>query len=314
MVTDINNIELILTIDLIFIIIDYLDGLDRLKFCQIYKNDKIISKIKIIGDNFWDSDLEFIFNLKELKYLDISGSELITNCGIEKLKSLTNLTHLSLKSLTDIDNTCIHLVLKYLTKLNYLNLNSCSQITDSGLKALTKLSDLTHLDLGNCSQITDLGLESIDKFEYLNYLDISGYIHLYKDDYTSGIRPQFYCVTDDSLKHIGRLSNLTHLVLSQITDFSPEGFYEIGRLSHLKYLDISYCDITEDYMDMLTNLTELTYLNLSCGLITELDFIIRLTNLIHLDLSNCRKLFICKFHQIATLTKLKVLSLSNVVL
>ena len=57
-----------------------------------------------------------------------------------------------------INNEALSQILPMLPKLQSLDLNGCTQITDAGLAHLTRLTSLKSLILAFCHQITDVGL------------------------------------------------------------------------------------------------------------------------------------------------------------
>jgi hypothetical protein len=79
---------------------------------------------------------------------------------LEKISSLSNLTHLSLGVNSAISNIGLS-HLSSLQKLTYLDLGKKSAISDVGLSYLSSHSNLTYLSLGRFSSITDQGISHL---------------------------------------------------------------------------------------------------------------------------------------------------------
>ncbi len=123
--------------------------------------------------------------------------------------------------------------------------NVCDQIegyvggwkisTDENLKCLVTVHpDLSNLDLSKYNQLTDEGLEHLCSLKKLKILNLSG-------------------TNITSLDLVAKLENLEELNLSycyKITRSAP-----LGKLTHLKHLDLSGCVNIED-RELLRNILD----------------------------------------------------------
>jgi len=96
-------------------------------------------------------------------------------------KTCNSLQVLDLEGSSDVSDDGIRYLSKsanLLAKLKELGLQKCKHITDNGVKALTKFQYLETLNLTSCEKITDAGLKYIAKSQFLRkslmHLDFSG--------------------------------------------------------------------------------------------------------------------------------------------
>ena len=75
---------------------------------------------------------------------------------------LPSLTALDLQGCTQISDTGLSAVAQHLTSLTSLDLSGCGQISDTGLSAVAQhLTSLTSLNLSGCELISDTGLSAL---------------------------------------------------------------------------------------------------------------------------------------------------------
>jgi hypothetical protein len=76
-----------------------------------------------------------------------------------------------------------------------MNLQSCQNITDAGVQALSALSGLKHLNLSGCDKITDAGVQALSALSSLQHLNL------------------VCCgkITDAGVQALSALSDLQHL-------------------------------------------------------------------------------------------------------
>lgn len=74
----------------------------------------------------------------------------------------------------DVTNDTLKMVSEFLPKIEMLNLEGSTQITDEGLGYLTNLKNLKTLNLMDCHKITKLGLDYLKKIENLSKLNLIG--------------------------------------------------------------------------------------------------------------------------------------------
>eukprot|EP01018_Ginkgo_biloba_P040255 Gb_24443 [translate_table: standard] len=209
------------------------------------------------GDKFSlkSGDLSWLKNLRELKYVSLSGVDL----GMagqrhewgENIGSLYNLQRLDLSE-CNLSGTIPFSSLKNLTSLTHLNLahNSFSSRIPSWLSL--NHSNLVSLDLSDCNLQGTIPSNSLSNLSFLTAL------YLYGNQFTGGIPPS-----------IGELSSLTRLDLSHNMLNGSIPISSIPRLSRLRYLDLSYNRLDGIFsLSLLQNLTHLSYLSLSDNQLT----------------------------------------------
>ncbi|KAG5685076.1 hypothetical protein PVAND_014277 [Polypedilum vanderplanki] len=114
-------------------------------------------------------------NLKDLRYLNISGCYQITDKSLLKCFDLPDLKELNISRCHNCTEVGIQSLIKKCPFIEQLDMSECSRhVTDSTIEIVTKyLTRLEILKLNGCDQITDESLESI-KFncKYLKSLFI----------------------------------------------------------------------------------------------------------------------------------------------
>ncbi len=129
-----------------------------------------------------------------------------------------------------------------LMRLQQLNLSGCTQLANSDIRPLQRLSTIVNLDLSSIA-IDDSDLEELPTS--LTHLNLNN---------TS--------ITNFGMQQLLiRLPNLISLKLSG-TAISNAGLAPIGRLLNLRELDLSYTAITDEGLRFLPNLTRLRTLNI----------------------------------------------------
>ncbi|QDU63997.1 Leucine Rich repeats (2 copies) [Planctomycetes bacterium Pan216] len=173
--------------------------------------------------------------LPRLKRVSLSGSH-ITDAGLEYLADECQLEELNLRSCKEItDEGMRHLAT--MTSLRRLDLSD-TNIGDVGLEHLTSLGDLEKLDL-HSTRITDAGLAKITSLSKLKHLDVGG--------------PG---VTDACLEHVGQVTSLEWLILCEST-FTDAGLAKLGELVSLRYLSIAWTEMTGVGFKTLSKLKKL---------------------------------------------------------
>ncbi|GFU09252.1 RNA-binding protein EEED8.10 [Nephila pilipes] len=194
-------------------------------------------------------NLEHI-NLSSVKVTNVSLQQLAIKCP--KLKNVILqrcfevgekgiwwLLHLC-KKLECIDLTgnpritgqCFHMAG---SSLHTCALNKCSRFSPMGFtKLATRCRNLSALYLNDCFQLSDRALELL--CQSLKHLKVL---------YVGGVFPD---LTASGLHHIGRLSNLENLYLSQNQHVDDDVIYAVSRgCKKLRFLDLSGCNEISDY-------------------------------------------------------------------
>lgn len=203
-----------------------------------------------------DADLESLVSQPNLQKVDLSLS-LITDAGMERLKSLENITDLNLFAVEHITDAGIA-SLRGWSKLQRLNLRgtditdtsleylaqipsirsldiSYTQITNNGLEHLSALTNLEELALGG-NKVTGAGLRVLKLLPALRSLNLNG-----AQKRNSGTWA--VSLTDLDLDAVAGLKGLQSLDLGglKITD---AGIARLKPLAHLSALDVSRTEVS----------------------------------------------------------------------
>ena len=168
----------------------------------------------------------------------------------EQLESLTAL------KLTNSDDTHItdYTGLEYCVNLKTL------RITDSELTVLpdiTALTKLHFLDLSDCYNLTDIS--KIPVTDTLNDVELEK------------------CTSVNDISPLKAVPSITRLCLDgvKITDKNADSNADtISSLTNLKYLDLSYAYVTDEYSSMFDSLTKLETLILAYNRFSNVDFLL----------------------------------------
>ncbi len=228
--------------------------------------------IQLIGFRGTDASnegLHHIARLTGLRALELDGCP-VDDAGLEGFAALTNLEEIDLGGLRKegpgVGERGMR-VLARLPKLRRLGLWQ-SKVTGSGLAELVNCRSLTHLELTG-TKVGDAGLEKLAACRSLTYLrledtDVSdaGLTHLAKlpqlETLWLGENPE---VTDEGLKTVGKLVNLTSLDLMN-TKITRAGLVQLAGLRKLKSLLLDWTDIEEADLAYLAPLQSLEELRL----------------------------------------------------
>ena len=168
----------------------------------------------------------------------------------EQLESLTAL------KLTGSDDTHItdYTGLEYCVNLKTL------RITDSELTVLpdiTALTKLHFLDLSDCYNLTDIS--KIPVTDTLNDVELEK------------------CTSVNDISPLKAVPSITRLCLDgvKITDKNADSNADtISSLTNLKYLDLAYAYVTDEYSSMFDSLTKLETLILAYNRFSNVDFLL----------------------------------------
>lgn len=187
-----------------------------------------------------DNALLWMGKLPKLASLNLLRCSRITDAGVAYLEDLCDsLKTLNLSSCREISDEGLRSIGK-LTKLETLSLWYCCKITDKGLHYLSNMEDIVSIDLANCKELTDDGLEIFKYFWRLTSLDLGNCSKL----------------TDDGMaklsKHLPHLSTLNIAECEKITD---EGLRHLKSMPSLRSINAWYCSriTTEGVVDVMRN-------------------------------------------------------------
>ena len=235
-------------------------------------NVKNLNKLSI-NDNRKLTDevyLEVIKTFTNMMHLDVCFCSNLTSCSIKQTSILCpKLEHLNIsttKISTGFDSSW--------ESLTFLNINSCSYITDGGLAEITsQCKNLIHINVSECDNLSSEGLSKIsENCKFLEHLDVN------ETEFNKSIN--------------GICEHLRILCARRCKRLTNDGIRQISKnCVHLQNIDLSYCDsITDIGLKIISlNCTKLQRLNLKwCKSITQ-DGIINLEEvcktLQHLDIS-----------------------------
>ncbi len=263
---ELKNLEVLLPI------VDHLNELS-IEYCQIESLSSIqrfsnLKKLSLNGNPLAESAIENLKSLRNLQYLDLSGTDIKDTAPIGDIISLESLVIRGTDELYEVRG------LERLTSLKHLDLtfnviNSIEDISVNehiqslNLKAgkidkisgLDKFSDLVELKLASNSIVKIQGLDNLKQLRRLNI----------------------------SSAWIEQIEGLEHLTNLEILDLSNQYLKEIkglGSLAKLRQLNLSENEIRK--VENLENLINLEYLLLDCNKIEKFD-----TSFLHNLLSPC---------------------------
>eukprot|EP00803_Ostreobium_quekettii_P003468 evm.model.scf_4135.1 EVM.evm.TU.scf_4135.1 scf_4135:4482-5516(-) len=198
-----------------------------------------------------------------------------------------------MKSLTSVDaSRCCVITRKGLTKISdepgkitTLILQGCEQFQDMLIPALGIFSNLQTLNLRGCKELTNRGIKNVEYLKNLTWLDISLYANVSVwdpevDDST--------LVSNDAMKHVGKLSKLTHLEMETLDQVDNIGINDIDGLTNLVYLDVGRTQVSNSALYVFSTFTNLDTLKMSACAISDITVpkLLALTKLTYLDLSH----------------------------
>jgi hypothetical protein len=139
-----------------------------------------------------------------------------------------------------------------LKSMEELDLGSCREITNDGLKPLAGLTQLKKLVLWNMS-ISGAAMEHLEGLNQLEVLNLALCNNL----------------MDDGLAHLSRLTNLRELDLASVGGITDDGLASLKPLTRLRWLNLYNARITDAGLEHLHGLTELETLYLNGTPVTD---------------------------------------------
>lgn len=116
-------------------------------------------RLKSINDEELLALVRELEDVQPLRFLDLSENRNITNAGMARLRSLTQLTGLNLSSCT-ISNTGLE-NLRDLRNLAFLDISYCNRMEDNALKTMESMRSLTYVNMIGCLSISNGGLARV---------------------------------------------------------------------------------------------------------------------------------------------------------
>jgi hypothetical protein len=214
-----------------------------------------------------------------LETLDLSGCVLLTEHGFDCLPTaFPNLRELRVGGCNRVATVTDAALIGIgkCTRLHFLDLSGCSNITSTGLSNLSSLQNLKYLSLWNCLRLTSDSLEALAPCSALTELSLRG------------CQP----MDDDMLHHIAKIKALCRLELRACEHLRGEEMHCLTSLHHLSELNLWGCYALSDVgLRAVGALSTLKILRLTeCWQLTStgLSTLSRLTCLEELDVAGCR--------------------------
>jgi Leucine Rich repeat len=193
--------------------------------------------------------LKHIAAVKSLEQLFLKFGQNSPEDALDGLAEHPALRILMLNNWSKLTDTGMSKIAK-IPKLQLLGVSGCTKITSTGIAALKGLS-LSSLDIGGCDRVGNEGAQAIAA--------MSGLQMLYAK--ASGI-------TDDGIKHLGKLTKLDTLDLSDNFGVTDACLADLKKLSALKNLNLSGTELTDKAVDVLKEMQTLQSLNVESTGIT----------------------------------------------
>uniref|UniRef100_A0A3Q3LL43 F-box and leucine-rich repeat protein 13 n=2 Tax=Mastacembelus armatus TaxID=205130 RepID=A0A3Q3LL43_9TELE len=205
-----------------------------------------------------DASFKSVATLKNLKYLDISFCNKVSDVGIQYLtegSSVTKLQELNISHCSHITDISIMRIGQRLCKLYHLNISYCQRLTDMSLEWLSG-SSICSLDISGCN-IQDQGLAAVERIRLRKlvlaecvYITDVGIEKLCKNVRDLEHVDVSYCVglSDSSIRAISfycrGLVTLRMAGCPKMTDIAVQ--YLTSGSQYLRELDVSGCVLLTD--------------------------------------------------------------------
>jgi Leucine-rich repeat (LRR) protein len=263
--------------------------------------DAGITGVNLRASWITDGDLEVIGRLPHLRTLDLSLTQ-ITDLGIERLKTLKEVSQLNLYHAEHITDTAIGHLREW-RRLERLNLRG-TDVTDTTLEYVASFTNLKALDV-SFTQVTNNGIEHLAPLVELQEIALGG-----------------NKVTGAGLHVLRVLPKLTKLSLNgtqkrnsgywsvSLTDFDLDVITAFVRLEEL---DLGGTKITDPGLGKLKSLPGLRVLDLSRTQISGkgIEQLAALPNLERLNLWQAKRIDDAAAAQLAALPRLAILDLAG---
>lgn len=177
-----------------------------------------------------DVDFAFLAGNEHLEYVDLEGTELVTDAVLDHLRDSKNLKHLAIQYATRFtgEGLADHPAASTLTVVSFL----ASGITDKGIAAIARCPELTfvRLTLAKAEDEAFALLAGLPKLETLDVVNTA-----FGDKAAAAISP---------------LESLAALDLSQ-TAITDRGLAALAGMKSLRTLSLTGCDVSEKAVEEL---------------------------------------------------------------
>lgn len=250
-----------------------------------------------------------------LRALDLSRSH-ANNDHLQHFTNFTNLTFLNLAE-TNIDSLAPLSKMIYLTSLNVWG----CQIKDEDLAFITPMTMMRNLNLGSCDEISDAGLKFIENMPFLEDLQVSCEL-ITGSAFKEANWPNLTSLSlsssqlqDKNIQYFENFPKLSALYLQSCEEITGIGFKGINLLNLTElYLD-ECCNLSDEGLEPIASFTNLTKLSLEqCSNCTDegvKPLISNLNRLKYFNINRLSKVTNESFQEITKLTNLAALSFSG---
>ncbi|VVC91974.1 unnamed protein product [Leptidea sinapis] len=213
----------------------------NLSGCSLQFHLGLVKRFYPQGTNIFENPSESVLTFYFILQLLVTRANkikrlLFSNTLIDgtALKSLSEIEHLKLQylqvySCDQLTNSGILSLTKLQTTLSELDIGLCTRVTDQSLVYIcNNLINLESLNIQRCRAVTDLGIAELNKLSKLKVLNISQCELITKDGIEKGL-----CTEQNNI--------LEELDVNSL-NLDQTGLIMISeRLPNLRLLDISYC-------------------------------------------------------------------------
>ena len=199
-------------------------------------------------------DFDIFTKFERLEYLALPRQT--TDLGLQhvaKIRGITNFKVFNSRKITDAG-------LMYIAnfkKLEQLHLYGCTKITDSGLEVLKNFEHLQEFYISD-TKLTGEGLQYLTKKISKLWCLVEGIKtlkHIEGMDNLTSLDIYIEEVTDDELRFLAGLKNITSLSIQRGNKITNSGLQHLTSLTKLRSLDLCFCEI-----DAIDNFQKMTYL------------------------------------------------------
>jgi F-box and leucine-rich repeat protein 14 len=147
------------------------------------------------------------------------------------------------------DKSVVMFLCAFCSGIVSFDVSDTSSLDDDAVEVISSFKQIRHLNL-DFSQITNVGLGYIcSSLKNLRKLNLSACSRL----------------TNEGIKLLVKLPQLDTLDLTSLSQLiNDNGFEIISRISTLRVLILSFCDLTDNDLGFISNLPHITHLNINC--------------------------------------------------
>ncbi|MDR1140671.1 MAG: hypothetical protein LBL62_03195 [Planctomycetaceae bacterium] len=165
------------------------------------------------AEDFTDDDIAGLYKLPHLQSLNLLVCNTITNTGLKRLKTFSDLRSLEISS-NKIEDDGLKFI-GNLNKIERLSLIGCSRITDAGIKELKRISALKKLNIAGCN-MTDAVISTLNTFSLLETLSLLG-----NKDITAEAIVKLNALKNLRILNVDKCTNIKEDTLKKLHEMYP---------------------------------------------------------------------------------------------